>query len=123
MRPRHWLAFAALASIWGTTWLTIKFVGRNMPPVSSAGARFLLAAVLLAAFARWRGLSLDWRRWQPAERRLVLVLSLLMFAVPYGLVFYGELTVSSALAAILFSSHSAFTLVFDSLRVEHQRES
>jgi drug/metabolite transporter (DMT)-like permease len=117
MRPRHWLAFAALASIWGTTWLTIKFVVREMPPVSSAGARFALAALLLAVFARWRGQSLDWRRWQPAERRLVLLLSLLMFAVPYGLVFYGELTVSSALAAILFSSHSAFTLVFDSVRV------
>src|SRR3989337_483730 len=116
MRPRHWLAFAALASIWGTTWLTIKFVVREMPPVSAAGARFALAALLLAAFAHWRGRSLSWSRWRPAERRLVLALSLLMFAVPYGLVFYGELTVSSALAAILFSSHSAFTLVFDSVR-------
>jgi len=117
MRPRHWLAFAALAAIWGTTWLTIKFVVREMPPISAAGARFLAAALLLAAFARWRGRSLAWSRWSPAERRLVLALSFLMIAVPYGLVFYGELTVSSALAAILFSSHSAFVLVFDSVRV------
>src|SRR3990170_3851006 len=117
MHPRHWLAFAALASIWGTTWLTIKFVVREMPPVSAAGARFALAALLLAAFALWQGRSLAWSRWRPAEHRLLLALSLLMFAVPYGLVFYGELTVSSALAAILFSSHSAFTLVFDSVRV------
>jgi len=62
MRPRHWLAFAALASIWGTTWLTIKFVVREMPPVSAAGARFALAALLLAAFALWQGRSLAWSR-------------------------------------------------------------
>lgn len=117
MRSRYWLAFAALAGIWGTTWLAIKFVVREMPPVSAAGARFAVAALLLAAFAAWRGRPLAWRRWPPAERRLLLALSLLMFAVPYGLIFYGELTVSSALAAVLFSSHSAFTLVFDSVRV------
>src|SRR3970040_347065 len=117
MHPRHWLAFAALASIWGTTWRTIKIVVRESQLVSAAGARFALAALLLAAFALWQGRSLAWSRWRPAEHRLLLALSLLMFAVPYGLVLYGELTVSSALAAILFSSHSAFTLVFDSVRV------
>ncbi|MBI4467596.1 MAG: EamA family transporter [Acidobacteria bacterium] len=116
MRARHLAAFLALAGIWGTTWLTIKFVVREMPPVSAAGMRFVLAALLLAGFARWRGQPLCWRQWQPAERRLVLALSVLMIALPYGLVFYGELTVSSALASVLFSSHSAFVLLFDSLR-------
>lgn len=116
MRLRRWVAFAVLAAIWGTTWLAIKFVVREMPPLSAAGTRFALAALVLAGFARWHGRSLSWRRWQLAERRLVFLLSFLMIALPYGLVFYGELTVSSALAAILFSSHSAFVLLFDSVR-------
>jgi len=116
MRPRHWLAFLSLASIWGTTWLGIKFVVREMPPISSAGARFALAAALLAAYARWQGVPLAWRQWSPAERRVLIALSLLMIGIPYGLVFYGERTVSSALAAILFSSHTAFVTLFESVR-------
>jgi drug/metabolite transporter (DMT)-like permease len=115
MRTRHLGAFCLVAGIWGTTWLAIKFVVREMPPLSAAGVRFGLAALLLAGYARSTGRSLSWRRWQGSERRLVAWLSLLMIAIPYGLVFYGELTVSSALAAILFSCHPAFVLLFDSL--------
>jgi drug/metabolite transporter (DMT)-like permease len=117
MHARQLLSFSVLAFIWGTTWLAIKFVVREAPPVSAAGARFALAAVLLAAFAWWRGRSLDWRRLSPVEQRLVLALSVLMFAVPYALVFYGEQFISSALTSILFASAPAFTLVFDSLRL------
>jgi drug/metabolite transporter (DMT)-like permease len=117
MRARHLVAFCLVAGIWGTTWLAIKFVVREMPPLSAAGVRFGLAALLLAGYARSTGRSLSWRRWQGSERRLVLLLSIFMIAVPYGLVFYGELTVSSALAAILFSCHPAFVLLFDSVHV------
>lgn len=116
MRPRHWLAFAVLACIWGTTWLAIKYVVREMPPLTAAGVRFALAAVLLGIATRWSGRRLGWRHLERADRRLLLVLSLLMFAVPYALVFYGEQYISSALTAILFSSAPAFTLVYDSLR-------
>jgi drug/metabolite transporter (DMT)-like permease len=117
MRTRSLLAFALLAFIWGTTWLAIKFVVREMPPLTAAALRFAVAAVLLAAFAGWRGSSLGWRRLPRAERRLLLTLSLLMFAVPYALIFYGEQYITSALTAILFASAPAFTLLYDSLRV------
>ncbi len=116
MRARHLLAFALLALIWGTTWLAIKFVVREMPPLTSAGVRFALAALLLAAFARGRGRALGWRRLPPAHRRVLLALSLLMFGVPYALIFYGEQFIPSALTAILFSSAPVFTLLFESLR-------
>jgi len=115
MRARHLVAFSVVALIWGTTWLTIKFVIREMPPLSAAGARFLVGAVLLAGFARWQGRSLSWGAWRPSEQRLVVLLSLFMIAVPYGLVFYGELTIPSALAAVIFACHPAFVLLFDSL--------
>jgi len=117
MRTRPLLAFTLLAFIWGTTWLAIKFVVREMPPLTAAGVRFAVAAVLLAVFAGWRGRSLGWTRLSQAERRLLLALSLLMFAVPYALIFYGEQFITSALTAILFASAPAFTLLYDSLRV------
>lgn len=119
MRAQSLAAFCLLAAIWGTTWLAIKLVVREAPPLTAAGARFTLAAVLLAAFSLWRGRSLRWKRFAAAERRLLLVLALLMFTVPYALVFYGEQFISSALTAILFSGGPVFTLLFDSLRVRH----
>ena len=116
MHARHWVGFFAVAFIWGTTWLAIRFVVREMPPFSAAGLRFVAAGLLLGAVTLATGRSLALRRLAPAHRRLLLWLSFLMIGIPYGLVFYGELTVPSALAAILFSIHPAFVLLFDSLR-------
>ena len=68
MQPRHWLAFGLLALIWGTTWLGIKFVVQEMPPLTTAGVRFAVAAVLLAVFARWQGRSLSWSQFCRQEQ-------------------------------------------------------
>ena len=116
MRTSQLLAFSILAAIWGTTWLAIKLVVVEMPPLTAAGLRFGTAAVLLALYARWRGRRLGWSRIEPADRRLLLVLSLMMFSVPYALIFFGEQHIESALTSILFSIAPAFTLVFDSWR-------
>lgn len=115
MQARHLAAFSVVALIWGTTWLAIKVVVREMPPVTAAGMRFAVAALALAAFTHWRGHPLGWRRMPAEDRRLLLILSFLMFAVPYALIFYGEQYITSALTAILFASAPAFTLLFDSL--------
>lgn len=116
MHTRHWAGFFAVAFIWGTTWLAIRFVVREMPPLSAAGLRFVAGGLLLGAATLATGRSLALKRLAPAHRPLLLWLSFLMIAIPYGLVFYGELTVSSALASILFSIHPAFVLLFDSVR-------
>lgn len=116
MQARHWAGFFAVAFIWGTTWLAIRFVVREMPPLSAAGLRFVAAGLLLGAVTHATGRSLALKRLTPGHRRLLLWLSFLMIGIPYGLVFYGELTIPSALAAILFSIHPAFVLLFDSLR-------
>lgn len=116
MRASQIVAFSTLAAIWGTTWLAIKLVVQEMPPLTAAGLRFGTAAALLAIYARWRGRQLSWKRMEPADRQLLLVLSLLMFSVPYALIFFGEQYIESALTSILFSIAPAFTLVFDSWR-------
>ena len=43
------VAFAALCLIWGSTWLAIKVGLRDLPPISFAGIRFALAALILLA--------------------------------------------------------------------------
>jgi hypothetical protein len=52
IRPRRRIAlilWLALAGIWGSTWLAIKLGLRDLPPLTFAGIRFALAAMLLGA--------------------------------------------------------------------------
>lgn len=103
------LAFCLLCGIWGTTWLAIKVVVREMPPLGALAIRFVLAWFALAFYARACGIPL---RLEPPQWRVVACLALLMMAIPYALVFWGEQHVSSALTAILFATHPIFILLF-----------
>lgn len=106
------LAFCLLCGIWGTTWLAIKVAVREMPPFESLTLRFIIATVALSLYAKARGITL---RLDGAQRRTVAILALLMMAIPYALVFWGEQHTSSAMTAILFASHPVFILFFSTL--------
>ena len=100
-------AFVALCAIWGSTWLAIKVGLRDLPPISFAGIRFALAALILYAIIVVRGLRL------PRARRdwhLLLVTGLLSITVNYALVFWAELHISSGLAAVLNATIPLFGL-------------
>ncbi|WP_326550740.1 EamA family transporter [Micromonospora sp. NBC_01813] len=49
-----WSALLIVYIVWGSTYLAIRVVVETMPPMVSAGTRFGLAAVLLAAILRVR---------------------------------------------------------------------
>src|SRR5437867_12872400 len=51
------VAFAALYVIWGSTYLGIRFAIETIPPFLMAGARFVLAGVIMYAIA-WSQASL-----------------------------------------------------------------
>lgn len=66
-RARIAVALAAVYVFWGTTYVAGKIMIAHLPPLLSAGIRFVIAGSLMAAFARWRGASLPstplhWRR-------------------------------------------------------------
>src|SRR5437868_9277306 len=48
-------SFTALYLVWSSTYLHILFAIETIPPLLMAGARFLLAGVMLYSVARWRG--------------------------------------------------------------------
>jgi drug/metabolite transporter (DMT)-like permease len=54
-RTRVLLAFAALYTIWGSTYLAIQVAGQSVPPLLMAGTRFLVAGSLLLAYCRVSG--------------------------------------------------------------------
>lgn len=101
MRTRIVLVYAAIAALWGSTWLFIRIGLDDLPPLLFAGVRMGVAAALLAPFAlrggAWRELA------GPARSRVVLV-GLFQIAVPYGLMFVAQQWVPSGLSAVLFAT-------------------
>ena len=67
---REHLLLVVLATLWGASYTFIKIGVETIPPVTLIAGRTLIAAVLLLALARWRGLTLPrdattWRRFSP----------------------------------------------------------
>ena len=93
--------FAACVLIWGTTWLAITWQLGPVAPEVSVSHRFLLAALIVAAWCRLRGLSL---RYRPAEHLALALQGVAMYSVSYVLIYHAEVHVASGLAAIGYSA-------------------
>jgi drug/metabolite transporter (DMT)-like permease len=101
------LVWLSLCAIWGSTWLGIKLGLRDLPPITFAGIRFALAALLLGAIVLIRRVRqpLTARDW-----RLLAYTGFLTITVNYALVFWGEQYISSGLAALLSATVPLFGL-------------
>ena len=112
------IVWLILCGIWGSTWLFIKLGLEDLPPLTFAGFRFLLAALILVVMVRARGV-----RW-PRSRHdwlLIAVVGFLQFTLNYGLVFWGEQYISSGLAAVLQSTFPAFGLVIAHIYLPYEQ--
>lgn len=102
------IVWILLCGIWGSTWAFIKLGLRDLPPISFAAVRFIIAVALLLLIAYFRRARLP-RTW--AEWRVMAVTGILQFAVNYGLIFWGEKYISSGLAALLQATIPLFGLL------------
>jgi drug/metabolite transporter (DMT)-like permease len=112
------LVWLILCVIWGSTWLFIKLGLENLPPITFAGIRFVIASAILFLLIRARGIAL------PDNRRdwgLLAFTGVLSFTLNYGLVFWGEQHISSGLAAVLQSTLPAFGLVIAHFHLPGER--
>jgi drug/metabolite transporter (DMT)-like permease len=101
------VVWLCLCGIWGSTWLAIKLGLRDLPPLTFAGIRFVLAALILFTIVALRGLHLP----QSArEWRLLAYTGFLTITLNYALVFWGEQYISSGLAAVLSATVPLFGL-------------
>src|SRR5437588_355497 len=111
-KPLDWripAAWLTLCVVWSSTWLAIKVGLRDLPPISYVAIRFLIALVVLVLVSVGRVRLLPKRR---SDYVVLAFTGLLMFAINYALLFWGELHVSSGLAAILQASIPIFGMVF-----------
>jgi drug/metabolite transporter (DMT)-like permease len=104
--PAAWLT---LCIVWSSTWLAIKVGLRDLPPISYVAIRFLIAILALIAVSVGHTPLLPKRR---SDYGVLAFTGVLMFAINYVLLFWGELYVSSGLAAILQASIPIFGMVF-----------
>jgi drug/metabolite transporter (DMT)-like permease len=103
------VAWLTLCVVWSSTWLAIKIGLRDLPPISYAGIRFVVAIIVLFAISAGRVGLLPQRRF---DYVVLGFTGVLMFALNYGLLFWGELHVSSGLAAVLQAIIPMFGMLF-----------
>ena len=87
--------------IWGSTWLAIEYQLGVVEPEVSIAYRYAAAALVLFAWCRFRGLSL---RFNVKDHVYFVLLGLLLFCLNYIFAYRAQIHITSALAAIAFST-------------------
>ena len=114
MSARGWALFAAVSVIWGMPYLFIKIAVEELSPSVVAWSRLALAAAVLLPVA-WklgalRGLGERWR--------ILAVFAAIEMAIPWPLIGFGEVHITSSLAAILIAAVPLFVALI-ALRFDH----
>jgi drug/metabolite transporter (DMT)-like permease len=102
------LVWLILCGIWGSTWLFIKLGLEDLPPISFAAIRFIIASSILVAIVLIRRLKIPRKA---SDWQTIALTGFLSFTINYGLLFWGELNVSSGLAAVLQATIPLFGLL------------
>jgi drug/metabolite transporter (DMT)-like permease len=110
-------AFASIYTIWGSTYLAIRYADQTIPPFLMAGVRFVVSGALLYAWSRYRGASsptrLHWRNAVIAGGFLLLGGN--------GAVVWAEQFVPSGLTALLVSILPFWLVIIEWVRPPRRR--
>jgi drug/metabolite transporter (DMT)-like permease len=87
--------------IWGSTWLAIEYQLGVVEPEVSIAYRYAAAALVLFAWCWFRGLPL---RFGAKDHAYFVLLGLLLFCLNYIFAYRAQVHITSALAAIAFST-------------------
>jgi drug/metabolite transporter (DMT)-like permease len=104
--------------IWSTVWLFIKIGVTDVPPVSFAAMRLIIAILVMVP------ITLAAKKPLPRERRdwtLIAVTGVLLLGVNYALLNWGLQFVSSGLTAVLQAMTPAFALIFSHYLLHDER--
>jgi drug/metabolite transporter (DMT)-like permease len=105
-KTRGWVALLVVWVVWGSTYFAIRVAVESMPPLLMAGARFMLAGLILFPLAV-RGGRPNRRQWLGCA----LVGTLMLGA--NGALSFAERTVPSGLASLLIATVPLWMLGMD----------
>jgi drug/metabolite transporter (DMT)-like permease len=109
-----WLSLLVVWIVWGSTYLAMRMVVAEMPPLAAAASRFLCAGTIMAAVA----LVVDRRHGLPRGRALAdyALVGVLLLSIGNSLVMWAERTVPSGIAALIVATVPLWILLLDGLR-------
>jgi drug/metabolite transporter (DMT)-like permease len=95
--------------IWGSTWMVIRIGLGSLTPLISVGIRFLLASGFIYTLMRINRVKLQKDH---LAIKLYIVLTLCAYTIPYAIVYWAELYISSGLTSIVFAVMPLFVIIF-----------
>jgi drug/metabolite transporter (DMT)-like permease len=107
MHPRDVATTVLVTAVWGVAFVGLKEVVAHGPPLTLAGARFVLGGALLVPLARRRALlpPPPGRRLRPLSGREIALVGLLQTTVLYGLGFLGVQRTTAGASALLLNTN------------------
>ncbi len=93
--------YSVAVLIWGSTWLAIEYQLGVVEPEVSIVYRYAIAAFILIIWCKIKGLSL---KFDLKSHGWFMLLGLLLFGLNYILAYRAQVHITSALAAIVFST-------------------
>jgi len=95
------LLYVVTILIWGSSWMAIKFQLGAVDPMVSVAYRFLLASGISWLYCRFSGSIM---RFSLRDHCFMFLQGVSLFALNYWLFYISELTLTSVLAAVIFST-------------------
>ena len=112
MKTKIWVALLAVYTVWGSTYLAIRFTVETIPPFLSAGMRFLVSGTILLI---WRWAAGDAmptaRQW-----RSTAIVGILLLLGGNGLVSFAELRIASGIAALIVGTVPLWLVLIEGVR-------
>lgn len=118
MKIRNILLLLLLASMWGPSFLFIKVAVAEIPPITLAASRIVLAAVTLYIFllisgSRFKKSASFWKH--------VAITGFFAQSLPFILISWGEIYIDSALASILNGLTPLFTVILANFMIADEK--
>jgi drug/metabolite transporter (DMT)-like permease len=109
-----WISLLVVWLVWGSTYLAMRVVVGEMPPLAAAGTRFLTAGTLMALVASHVDRAHGW----PTRRQWLdyALVGVLLLSIGNSLVMWSERTVPSGIAALIVATVPVWILLLDGLR-------
>lgn len=109
-----WLSLLVIWVVWGSTYLAIRVVVHEMPPLCAASLRFAAAGLVMALVAFYTDRAHGW----PSRRQWLdyAFVGVLLLSIGNGLVMWAERSIPSGIAALIVATVPLWMLLLDGLR-------
>ena len=108
MRPLDFLLYAAVVFAWSTSWYPLSLQMGVVAAEVSLIWRFMVAAALMFAISRWRGVALRHGR---DEHLRFATLGVFLFSTNFALYYNASLFAASGLLAVILSTSSLINVL------------